>query len=213
MEQTKSKAIIPNDWLFKILSSTMTTTLTFYIFQFANRISFIQSLWNSDDKNFIRTFLILQFVTGVGFYIFLKLIFRRMINYLLIKKLDKSSIKLDLAELRELSKTKEFLIGLFNLRILNSLELSTIEDVSAEKDKLIKELTDDLSKWTCLFIQVAINLILVYKLNAWYILPLLIFVLMLILLFGIAVSIFLHSISFLKKIRCELIMKDKRLNI
>lgn len=200
--------IIPKDWLFKVLSTLMNTTLTFYIFKFAENFNLVKVLWNTNDKNFIRTFLVLQILVGFTFHVIIKWLLGRIYLKFLVKQFEKLASEIGFSDLREFSKIKGFLVRFFNLKIARKMidpkEIISLEFQSIDRPLIVKELAMDLSKWSSLLLQITVIMLFVYKYSAWYIVPLLIFTLALIVLFGITVLIFVHSIPIWEKARSEI---------
>jgi len=199
------KKLLPENWLFKIVSITLTTTFTFYLFQYLVKLEPIHYLRDLNEKNYIRSFLVVQVIVNGFFYIvfshLIKLFFKRRIE----RRLGNNSMSnATYSDLKELSQIKSYLIRFFSLKIRkenltdSASDLAQLELTVYDKEKEINETTLALGKWSSLFIHLACTLILVYHLSSWYILPLLILILLLIFFFALAASFVIHNIQFLE---------------
>ena len=208
----KIKKLLPKNWLFKIVSITLTTTFTFYLFQYLVELEPMYYLLGLNEKNYIRSFLIVQVIVNGFFYVVLshliKLFFKKRIEQSLRNDYNTN---LTYNDLKELSQIKSFLIRFFSLQIRrenlidSASDLAHLEIIIDDKNKEINEITLALGKWSSLFIHLACTLIIVYHLSSWYILPLLIFILILIFFFALAASFVVHNIQFLEKVRVGLV--------
>lgn len=208
------KQLVPENWLFKASSITLTTTFTFYLFEYISKMDVVQHLQDINEKNYIRSFLVTQVLVGGLFYALLAPAFKHFFNTQIQKRLGRlENPKTTISDLREMSALKSYLVRFFSLKI-RSLQLQvSVHDLREiqfqleDKNKEIDDLTTALGKWTSLFFHLAATLILVYHLSSWYILPILSLILIVIFFFGLAASTVIRYIEILEKIRIGLIKR------
>lgn len=196
---------VPNDWIFKILSTTLTTTFTFYLFQYIRTLDFVHNLWEMNEKNYIRSFLVLQIIVGIAFYGLLSASISFLYKKRFCVRYEEINRQPSISELREFSKVKTFLIRFFSIKLSNMKiengEAEITSFVDFNKASELEDLCLTLGKWTTLFFQLALTSVLVWKLDSLYIVPLLLLVLFFIIMFGIAVSWVIKNIELMEKIR------------
>lgn len=208
------KQIVPENWLFKASSITLTTTFTFYLFEYISEMDVVHHLHDINEKNYIRSFLVTQVLVGGLFYAIIALAFKYFFKVQIDKRLGRlDNSKTTVSELRELSAVKSYLVRFFSLKIRSMQLESRVGDLKEvqfqleDKNKELNDLTTALGKWTSLFFHLAATLILVYHLSSWYILPILLLILVVIFFFGLAASTVIRYIEVLEKIRIGLIKR------
>lgn len=202
----KILGLLPNNWLVKRLETILSTAFTFYIFQFTDEFEFFRNFWRINEKYYIYTFLAIQFIVYGFFYVLLfnflkKILFQSM----KIRILKKMKSKKSFSDLKEINELKQFVIRFFGLHIsrglINKDDLATpIEIHENELNEVMKEIIN----WICLIVNLSVVSLLVWHLNAFYIFPLLIIILLIICIFWFSLTIFFANQAFIEKVRLEL---------
>jgi hypothetical protein len=204
----KILGLLPNNWLVKYLGTTLSTTLTYYIFQFTDEFELFRNFWEINQKYYIYTFLAIQFIVNGFFYVLLfhllkKLFLQSMKNKILKKIKSKKSF----SDLKEINKFKQFLIRFFGFRIskgfINKNDLASPIEINENE---LNEVMTEMINWICLIVNLSIVSLLVWHLSAFYIFPLLISILI-IGVFGFSLTIFFANQRFIEKVRIELLQK------
>lgn len=201
---------LPEDWLYKFLSIPVNTSLTLYLFSMLTGVNAIEYFWEDNEKNHIKSFLILQGFLAVLFSIGLTWVLEIPILKLAESRIKKYTVKPSLSSYKELSQAKIYLVRFFSFKVQKGRwDASDFKEelIIPNKDERISELVNKTAKWMSLLVQVAITLSLVLHLNAWYIVPVIVIILTLILFFIVAAVVVLHNIEFLEKIRAGVIKR------
>jgi hypothetical protein len=177
--------------------------------QFTNDMDFIQEFWGLNEKFYIYTFLGIQFAVKAIFYWLIFLILKRFL-FLRIKRklLNEINQKKSVSELKTLSELKQSLIQLFGLPI--ELGILDHEDIH-EKFEMTEDIFDDIMKtsiqWICVFIHLAFVSLLIWHLNAFYIIPLLALVFFVFVVFLNIFTILFGNVQLIEKVRVEVVNK------
>jgi hypothetical protein len=202
----KILGLLPNNWLVKRLETILSSVFTFYIFQFTDEFEFFRNFWRINEKYYIYTFLAIQFIVYGFFYVllfnFLKKLFFQSMKIRILKKMKS---KKSFSDLKDINELKQFLIRFFGLHIsrglINKDDLATpIEIHENELNEVMKEIIN----WICLIVNLSVVSLLVWHLNAFYIFPLLIIILLIICIFWFSLTIFFANQAFIEKVRLEL---------
>lgn len=202
---------LPSDWVYQLISLSMITTSAFYIFQFTDEYEVVREFWGLNEKFYIYTFLTLQFVVKALFYWLLFNLLRKLlfgkIKTKVIGELNAPKTKEDL---RVIVEIKQFLVQVFGIPLehgfIDREDLNEkIEMTEDELDGVMKNMV----KWLCVFIHLALTSMLIWKMSAYYIIPLFIFVLVIILLFWYGITFIFGNVRLIEKMRGEVLAKTK----
>ncbi len=205
---------LPENWLFKVIVSTLVTTLTFYLFQWTDEFQFFSDFWKVDEKFYIYTFLGIQIVLNGLFYVVLFHLLKKLLFQKIKKKiLNELNVKKSISDLKFLSEIKKVLVRIFGFQILiGNLDkcdiLKPLEITEFELD----ELMEDLIKWICLFCNFGVVSLLVWHLSAWYIVPFLIFIIGVIFLFWYVVTFLFANVVLIEKVRIGIVASTDKIN-
>lgn len=200
---------LPTDWLYQLISLSLITSMTFYLFQFTNQFEFFKEFWEYNEKLYIYTFLSIQFVVKIFFYwaiflLFKKLLFSR-IKRKVLTVINEPKTREDL---KDISEMKKLFVMIFGLPIeLGLLEHSDFNDKIEMDEDDLELMMKGIVKWLCVFIHASFTLILVFNLNAFYILPLLLVIFGIILVYWYGVTFLFGNISLIEKARKEIFGK------
>lgn len=198
---------LPSDWLYQLISLSLITAITFYLFQFSDRFEVIKEFWELNEKLYIYTFLGIQFIVKIFFYwaVFLllkKLLFHR-IKHKVLEAVNEPKSREDL---KDISEIKKIFVLIFGIPIeLGLLDHSDYEDKIEMNEKELEETMKGAVKWLCVFIHASFTLILVYNLSAFYIIPLLVVIFAIIITYWYGITFLFGNISLIEKARMEVV--------
>ncbi len=193
---------IPSDWLYQLVTLSLITTFTFYLLEIADDFKLTHEFWGLHDRLYLYTFLGIQFVVKVFFYWGLFLIFKKA----LFRFLRKKSIHFmrqfhSWSDKKTIVEIKELLVTIFGMLDLQRQDLDDIVVVTEEQaDRIMKNGV----KWFCVFIHLALTAILVWHQNMWFVLPLLIVILFIIIAYWIGVNLLFSNAKIVEKAKKEL---------
>lgn len=200
---------LPSDWLYQLISLSLITSMTFYLFEFTNQFQFFKEFWELNEKLYIYTFLGFQFVVKIFFYwavflLFKKLLFSR-IKRKVLTAINEPKTREDL---KDISEIKKLFVLIFGLPIeLGLLEHSDFDDrIEMDEDEL-EVMMKGIVKWLCVFTHASFTLILVYNLSAFYIIPLLLVIFGITVVYWYGVTFLFGNISLIEKARKEIVGK------
>lgn len=199
----------PEKWLFKIIVSTLVTTLTFYLFQLTDEFQLFRDFWKANEKYYIYTFLVIQIIVNGLFYILLfnllkTLLFQKIKMKIFIKINSKKSI----SDLKVLSEIKQVLVSVFGFQISKGiLDKNDIIEPFEISEVELDELMEDIIKWICILFNLGVVSLLVWHLSAWYIVPLLIVVISIFFLFWYVITFLFANIVLIEKVRTGVIAR------
>jgi len=198
---------LPADWLYQLVSLSLITSLTFYLFKFSDRLDVIKEFWELNEKLYIYTFLTIQFIVKIIFYWGIFLILKKLLFHKIKKNIlsvvNETKSREDLKSIIEL---KELFILIFGIPIeLGLLEYSDYEDKIEMNDEDLDELMKGIVKWLCVFIHASFTLILVYNLSAFYIIPLLLMIFIILITYWSGITFLFGNISLIEKARIEVV--------
>ncbi len=198
---------LPSDWLYQLISLSLITAITFYLFQFSDRFEVIKEFWELNEKLYIYTFLGIQFIVKIFFYwaVFLllkKLLFHR-IKHKVLEAVNEPKSREDL---KDISEIKKIFVLIFGIPIeLGVLDHSDYEYKIEMNEKELEETMKGAVKWLCVFIHASFTLILVYNLSAFYIIPLLVVIFAIIITYWYGITFLFGNISLIEKARMEVV--------
>ncbi len=212
----KLYSLLPDDWFFKIVTTYLTTTFGFYLFDFCFGINWIQEIWSKDKHYYIYTFLIIQFCTGIFFYFLIFWGLKRLLFSTIQKKIEFIMAEnKTIGDLKAISEIKLAIIDFFSLT--KRIGIFEEDDLTEEIDHNeahfeLTELISKIIKWSCLFIHLGVTSVLVFKLSAYYIIPLLVITLIAIAFFVIGVYFLIANINLIEKARKASVRKSSKNN-
>lgn len=198
---------LPSDWLYQLITLSMITTSAFYLFQFTDEYEFVRDFWKMNEKFYIYTFLGMQFIVKAFFYwgLFLllkKLLFGR-IKSKVLGVLNEPKTREDMKIIVEI---KQFFVQIFGIPVeMGLIDHEDLNDKIEMTEEELEETMKSMVKWSCVFIHVGFTSLLVWKLSAFYIIPLLIVVFVTTISFWYGVTIFYGNIRLIEKTRNELV--------
>ncbi len=198
---------LPSDWLYQLVSLSLITALTFYIFQFADRFEMIKEFWELNEKLYVYTFLGIQFIVKALFYWGVFLLLKKLLFHKIKRKvLGAVNEPKSRQELKNISEIKGLFVLIFGIPIeLGLLEHSDYEDKIEMNEEELEETMKGIVKWLCVLIHASIALILVYNLSAFYIIPLLIVIFAIVLAYWYGITFLFGNISLIEKARKEVV--------
>lgn len=200
---------LPSDWLYQVISLSLITSMTFYLFQFTNQFEFFKEFWEFNEKLYIYTFLGIQFIVKIFFYWAIFLLFKKLLFGKIKRKvLNAINEPKSREDLKDISEMKKLFVMIFGLPIeLGLLEHSDFNDrIEMDEDDL-DLMMKGIIKWLCVFTHASFTLILVFNLSAFYILPLMLVIFGIILIYWYGVTFLFGNISLIEKARMEIIGK------
>lgn len=201
---------LPSDWIYQLISMSMITTSAFYVFQFTDEYQVVREFWKMNEKFYIYTFLALQFIMKMFFYWLLLGIVRKMLfSKIKVKILGALNEPKNRQDLKDIAEFKKIIAQAFGIPItLGLVDPNDLHEKIEMTEEEFEDTMKSMMKWFCVLIHVGFTSILVWKLNAYYIIPLLAFVLLAIVAFWYAVTILYGNIYLIEKFRTEIISKN-----
>jgi len=199
---------LPNDWIYQLVQLFLISAFTFYLFEFFYGIEILEDYWAKERSNMIISFLVVQGCVKVSFFWGVSLVLKKIIFKGILKRVDKEVLApRSISDLRELSQLRSILARLFG--IPRALGVITTDDIDEFIDAIdlndeIDELIKSTARWTTVALMGALVLILVYHLSALYIIPLLIFIMILQGLFWYVMFFMIRNASLLQSFRKKL---------
>ncbi len=203
---------LPADWLYQLVSLSLITSMTFYLFQYTNRFEIVREYWDLNEKLYIYTFLGIQFIVKALFYWLIFLLLKKLMFNKIKKKVLKSiNEPKSFNDLREVSDIKRLFISIFGIPVqFGLIENSDLEERIEMDDQDLEDVLKGIVKWLCVFIHASITSIIVYNLNAFYIVPLLLLIFGIVIIYWYGITFLFGNIPILEKARKELVRSNSK---
>lgn len=201
---------LPPDWIYQLISMSMITTSAFYIFQFTDEYQMVKEFWAMNEKFYIYTFLALQFVMKMTFYWLLLGIVRKMLfTKIKTKVLGAINEPKNRKELKDIAEFKKIIAQAFGIPItLGWIDPNDLHEKIEMTEEEFELTMKSMMKWFCVLIHLGFTSILIWQLSAYYIIPLLVVVLFVIIGFCYAFTILYGNIHLIEKFRVEIAIQN-----
>ena len=201
---------LPADWIYQLISMSMVTTSAFYIFQFTDEYKMVKEFWAMNEKFYIYTFLALQFIMKITFYWLLFGLVRKMLFTKIKRKvLGVVHEPKNRKDLKDLAEFKKIIAQAFGIPItLGWVDPNDLHEKIEMTEEEFEQTLKSMMKWFCAFIHLGFTSILIWQLNAYYIIPLLLVVLLAIVVFCYIATFLYGNIHLIEKFRVEIVNQN-----
>lgn len=172
---------LPTDWVYQLVTLSLITTFTYYLFENVKDYQMIKEFWSENERFYIYTFLFMQFVVKAVFYWGLFLLIKRYVFEKIKRKYyDNLRRPKTISELKDLNELKKILIDILGVPVQYGLikQGTLVEKIELDEHELVQTMKNNV-KWICVSIHAVIVAVMVWNLNSYVIIPLLLVFLLL----------------------------------
>ena len=203
--------LLPADWIYQMISMSMITTSAFYIFQFTDEYLIVKEFWEMNEKFYIYTFLGLQFTIKIIFYwLLLGLVRKMLFTKIKTKVLGVINEPKNRKDLKDIVEFKKVIAQAFGIPItLGWVDPNDLHEKIEMTEEEFEQTMISVMKWFCVLIHVGCTSVLIWQLSVYYIIPLLVMVLLIIIGFCYAITILYGNIHLIEKFRTEIASQNQ----
>lgn len=198
---------LPVDWIYQLISMSMITTSAFYILHFSDEYRMVKEFWAMNEKLYIYTFLALQFIMKMTFYwLLLGLVRKMLFTKIKTKVLGAINEPKNRQDLKDIAEFKKIVAQAFGIPVtLGWVDPNDLHEKIEMTEEEFEQTMKSMMKWFCVLIHVGFTSILIWQLSAYYIVPLLVTVLLVIIGFYYAITILYGNIHLMEKFRMDIV--------